>query len=51
LEHRGFMHSITAGVIMSIPLWFLFHSISLCLIAYAAWHSHLIGDGFLFKIK
>jgi len=51
LEHRGIVHSIPAGIIFVIPLWFLFYDISYCILAYINFHSHLLGDGYLFKIK
>lgn len=50
-DHRGFTHSISAGLIAIIPLLFLFGSFAYCLIGYAAYHSHLIGDGYFIKIK
>lgn len=51
LEHRGIVHSVPAGIIFTLPLWFLFYDISYCILAYINWHSHLIGDGYIFKIK
>jgi len=50
-EHRGIIHSIPVGLVSVIPLWFLFHNIAYCIFAYVAWHSHLIGDGYVFKIR
>lgn len=50
-KHRGFIHSIPVGLLASFPLYLLFHSLAYCLLAYVAWHSHLLGDGYLFKIK
>ena len=50
-EHRGFTHSIPAGIIASGLLFFLFHNIFYCVMAYVAWHSHLLGDGYIFKLK
>jgi len=51
LEHRGIIHSVPAGIIFTVPLWFLFYDISYCILAYINFHSHLLGDGYLFKIK
>lgn len=51
LGHRGVIHSVQAGIIAVLPIYFLFHSIVYSVAAYIAWHSHLLGDGFLFKIK
>ncbi len=50
-RHRGFIHTIQVGIISVIPLWFLFGNLGYCLLAYIAWHSHLIGDGFAFKTR
>jgi len=50
-KHRGVIHSVPVGILSVIPLFFVFHSFAYCLIGYVAWHSHLIGDGYLFKIK
>lgn len=50
-EHRGFTHSIPAGLIAIVPLYFVLGSFAYCLIGYVAYHSHLIGDGYLLKMK
>jgi membrane-bound metal-dependent hydrolase YbcI (DUF457 family) len=50
-DHRGFIHSISAGLIAAFPLLFIFHSFAYYIIGYVAWHSHLIGDGYLIKLK
>ena len=50
-KHRGFIHSVTAGLILVSPVWFIFHNLGYLLIAYVSWHSHLIADGYLFKLK
>ena len=50
-EHRGIIHSIPVGVLSAVPLYFIFHSLFYCLLAYVAFHSHLLGDGYLFKFK
>lgn len=50
-KHRGIVHSIPVGLLSIVPLFFVFHSFSYCALAYVAWHSHLIGDGYLIKIK
>jgi len=51
LPHRGIIHSVPIGILASMPLYFLFHSLPICILGYVAWHSHLVGDGYLFKIK
>jgi hypothetical protein len=51
VPHRGFVHTVQAGILSTIPLWFLFHNFAYCLLAYVAWHSHLMGDGYIWKIK
>lgn len=50
-DHRGIIHTVGVGILAVIPVFLLFHSIGYCLIAYVSWHSHLWGDGYLFKIK
>ena len=50
-SHRGFIHSIPVGILAVTPLYFLFHGMSYCYLAYVAWHSHLLGDGYLLKFK
>jgi hypothetical protein len=51
LKHRGLVHTVQAGLIATFPVYFLFHSVFYAVIAYVVWHSHLLGDGFLFKIR
>ena len=46
--HRGFIHSITAGLIFSIPIYFLL-SLPSALLAFACYYSHLASDGELLK--
>jgi len=50
-EHRGLIHSIPIGFLSIIPIYLISNNIGYCLVAYVAWHSHLIGDGYLFKLK
>lgn len=50
-EHRGIIHSIPVGMLSVVPIWFLLHNFAYCIFAYVAWHSHLIGDGYFFKIR
>jgi hypothetical protein len=50
-DHRGFIHSVPVGLLAIIPLFFLFHSFAYCALGYVAWHSHLLGDGYLFKLR
>ena len=49
-SHRGFIHSIPVGLLAVIPIYLTLGFGYSCL-AYVAWHSHLIGDGFLLKFK
>ena len=51
LPHRGIIHSVWVGVISVIPIYFIFNSYIYCFLGYLAWHSHLIGDGYLFKMR
>jgi hypothetical protein len=50
-EHRGIVHTVEVGLLSIIPVYFIFHSLGLCILAYISWHSHLLGDGYIFKIK
>jgi hypothetical protein len=50
-SHRGIIHTIWVGLLALVPLWFIFGNIGYCVLAYVSWYSHLLGDGFLFKIK
>lgn len=51
LRHRGFVHTVQAGLIAVLPLYFIFHNFFYPALAYVAWHSHLLGDGFFFKTR
>jgi hypothetical protein len=51
LRHRGIIHTIQVGLIAALPVYFLFHSIFYCVLAYVVWHSHLFGDGLWFKVR
>lgn len=50
-EHRGIIHTVQVGLLSVIPLYFIFHSLAFCFLAYVSWHSHLFGDGYIFKTK
>ena len=50
LKHRGIIHSIPVGLISIVPLFFLFGNWSYCLVAFVSFYSHLVGDGYLFKL-
>ncbi len=51
VPHRGFIHTVQVGILSVVPLWFIFHNFGYCLLGYVAWHSHLMGDGYIFKVK
>jgi len=51
LEHRGLVHTVWVGLLSASPMFIIFNDISYFIVAYVAWHSHLFGDGFLFKLK
>lgn len=51
LKHRGIIHSIPVGILAVLPLGFLLGNIWYSVLAYISWHSHLIGDGYFFKMK
>jgi hypothetical protein len=50
LKHRGIIHSIPIGLLSIVPLFFLFGNFSYCLVGFIAFYSHLVGDGYLFKL-
>jgi hypothetical protein len=50
LKHRGLIHTVQVGILATFPVYFLFHSLFFTALAYVVWHSHLLGDGYLFKI-
>ena len=50
-SHRGIIHTIWVGLLALVPLWFIFHNQGYCILAYVSWYSHLLADGFIFKIK
>ncbi len=50
-DHRGIIHSIPVGLLAVLPLYFLFNSFPYCLLAFVSWYSHLLGDGYIFKLK
>jgi len=50
-EHRGVIHSVPVGLLAVMPIYFILHSLLYCSVAYLAWNSHLIGDGYLFKLR
>lgn len=51
LKHRGIVHTVQVGIIAAIPVYLLFHNLFYSVVAYLVWHSHLLADGFLFKIR
>jgi len=51
LKHRGIVHSIPVALLSVVPLFFLLGNLSYCLVAFVSFYSHLVGDGYLFKIK
>ena len=50
LKHRGIIHSIPVGLLSVVPLFFLLGNLSYCIVAFVAYYSHLVGDGYLFKL-
>ena len=43
-KHRGFLHSIMAGVLLSLPMW-LIAGMGVFLCCFIAYFSHLLADG------
>jgi len=51
-KHRGFIHSLIVGLLAVLPLVFIFFfQVQYVIVGFISWYSHLLGDGFLFKIK
>jgi hypothetical protein len=48
--HRGPIHTVWAGAIFALPVYFIFGDWRLIFIAWIAFYSHLVADGYLFKI-
>ena len=48
--HRGPIHTVWAGAIFTLPIYFIFSDWRLCLIAWIAYYSHLVADGYFFKV-
>jgi len=51
LKHRGIIHTVWAGMLFSVPLYFIFGSIPHAALGYIAYHSHMWADGLFFKVK
>ena len=49
-KHRGIIHTVWAGIIFSLPLWYIF-DYRIFLLAFVEYYSHLLGDGYLLKLK
>ena len=47
--HRGFIHSITFGILVSVPLIYFF-SYQVAILAFVCFWSHLIADSEPFKL-
>ena len=50
LKHRGIIHTIWIGAITSIPIGFIFGK-EFMFLAFIVFYSHLLGDGYILKIK
>lgn len=50
-KHRGIIHSIPVGLLSIIPIWLLFFNIGYCFLGFIAWYTHLLGDGYIFKLR
>jgi len=48
MKHRGFIHSITFGILISLPLFFV-ASYQEVILAFVCFYSHLIADGKILK--
>ena len=48
--HRGIIHSIPAGIVFAIPLYFSFGTQG-AVLGFVAFYSHLIADGIPFKLS
>ncbi len=48
--HRGIIHTIEAGLISAAPMYFIFNW-EYSLLAFVCFYSHLLGDGYFFKLN
>ena len=48
--HRGPIHTVWAGAIFTVPIYFIFSDWRLCVLAWVAFYSHLAADGYWFKV-
>lgn len=49
IGHRGFVHSITFGILVSVPLLYFF-SYQVALLGFICFYSHLVADSEYFKL-
>jgi hypothetical protein len=49
MKHRGFLHSIIFGILISLPL-FVIASYPEVILAFVCFYSHLISDGKILKV-
>jgi hypothetical protein len=49
-KHRGIIHTIRLGLIFSALVYFIIPDWRLCIIAMIAYQSHLMADGYIFRI-
>lgn len=50
-HHRGIIHSILIGALAAFMIHLLFNKNLFTIIAFAAYYSHLLADGYLLKLK
>ena len=49
-KHRGIIHTLKVGMIFSALVYFIIPDWRFCIIAMLAYQSHLMADGYLFKL-
>ena len=49
--HRGIIHSLFVGILSAIPIYILFHNLIFTITAFVSYYSHLLADGYVFKLK
>ena len=49
LKHRGIIHTVWMGALTSTPLWFILGK-EYMFLAFVVFYSHLLGDGYFFKL-
>ena len=50
-NHRGPIHGLVFGLLSVSPLYFVFQNLFYPVVAFMSFYSHLLADGYIFKLK